>query len=122
MSVQMATAVGVAVVGIASDHTGVALTGAALTAMLAVNLPNSRAAEKEADLIGIELAAKAGYNPAAAVTLWQKMAAVSKTRTPQFLSTHPAPENRQQDLAKLESEMAPYYAPDAEHPVYPLHN
>lgn len=122
MSMQMATAVGVAVVGVASDNTGVALTGAALTAMLAVNLPNSRAAEKEADLIGIELAAKAGYNPAAAVTLWKKMAAVSKSRTPQFLSTHPAPENRRQNLAKLESEMAPYYAPDAEHPVYPLYN
>jgi predicted Zn-dependent protease len=122
MSMQMATAVGVAVVGIASDNTGVALTGAALTAMLAVNLPNSRAAEQEADLIGIELAAKAGYDPAAAATLWQKMAAVSKSRTPQFLSTHPAPENRQQNLAKLESEMARYYAPNAEHPVYPLYN
>ena len=66
MSMQIATSVGVAAVGIASDNTGVALTGAALTAMLAVNLPNSRAAETEADRIGIELAAKAGYDPAAA--------------------------------------------------------
>ena len=49
-------------------------------------------------------------------------AATSKTRTPQFLSTHPAPENRQGNLAKLESEMAKYYTPDAEHPVYPLYN
>jgi predicted Zn-dependent protease len=53
MSVQLATSVGVAVVGIASDNTGVALTGAALTAMLVVTLPNSRSAEKEADRIGI---------------------------------------------------------------------
>jgi predicted Zn-dependent protease len=120
MSIQIASSVGVAVVGIASDNTGVALTGAALTAMLAVNLPNSRAAESEADQIGIELAAKAGYDPAAAATLWQKMGAVSKSSTPQFLSTHPAPENRQQKLAKLATKMAPYYEPDAEHPVYAL--
>lgn len=120
MSMQMATAVGVAVVGVASDNTGVALTGAALTAMLAVNLPNGRAAEKEADRIGIELAAKAGYDPAAAAILWQKMGAISKSKVPQFLSTHPNPENRQAELAKLEPQMRQYYHPDAEHPVYRL--
>jgi predicted Zn-dependent protease len=120
MSMQMATAVGVAVVGIASDNTGVALSGAALTAMLAVNLPNSRAAEKEADRMGIELAAKAGFDPAAAATLWNKMGAVSKSSTPQFLSTHPAPANRQQELAQLEPEMRKYYDPDASHVIYPL--
>ncbi len=120
MSVQMAAAVGVAVVGIASDNTGVALTGAALTAMLAVTLPNSRAAEKEADQIGIELAAKAGYDPAAAATLWQKMGAASKSSTPQFMSTHPAPDNRQEKLAKLAPKMMQFYHPDADHPIYPL--
>jgi len=120
MSVQMATAVGVAVVGIASDNTGVALTGAALTAMLAVTLPNSRAAEKEADVIGIELAARAGYDPRAAVTLWQKMGKISKSGTPQFMSTHPSPGNRLERLAQLESKMLPLYQPEAEHPVYRL--
>ncbi len=120
MSIQIATAVGVAVVGVASDNTGVALTGAALAAMLAVNLPNSRAAEKEADRIGIELAARAGYDPAAAATLWQKMGAESKSQMAQFLSTHPAPENRQKKLAQLESEMAPYYRSNVSHPVYLL--
>ena len=120
MSMQIATSVGVAAVGIASDNTGVALSGAALTAMLAVNLPNSRAAENEADRIGIEIAAKAGYDPAAAATLWQKMGAASKSGTPQFLSTHPNPENRQQTLAKLEESMRQYYDPDAEHPVYQM--
>jgi predicted Zn-dependent protease len=120
MSMQIATSLGVAVVGIASDNTGAALTGAALTAMLAVNLPNSRSAEKEADRIGIELAAKAGYDPAAAATLWQKMGATSKSETPQFLSTHPAPENRQEKLTKLALKMAPYYESDGDHPVYVL--
>ncbi len=118
MSVQIATAVGVAAVGIASDNTGAALTGAALTAMLAVTLPNSRAAEKEADRIGIELAAKAGYDPAAAATLWQKMGAVSNSKMPQFLNTHPDSDNRQAKLAKLAPKMMQYYFPDADHPVY----
>lgn len=120
MSVQIAAAAGVAAVGIASDNTGVALTGAALTAMLAVTLPNSRAAENEADRIGIELAAKAGYDPRAAATLWQKMAAASKFKMPQFMSTHPNPDNRQETLRQLEAEMMPYYNPMAEHPVYRL--
>jgi len=120
MSMQIATSVGVAVVGVASDSKGVALTGAALAAMLAVNLPNSRAAEKEADRMGIELAAKAGFNPAAAASLWQKMAALNKSSPPQFLSTHPSPGNRQQELARLEPLMMQYYSPDAVHPVYPL--
>ncbi len=121
MSIQIAAAVGVAAVGIASDNTGIALTGAALTAMLVVTLPNSRAAEKEADLIGIELAAKAGYDPAAAATLWQKMGATSKSKTPQFLNTHPDSDNRQQKLAKLAPKMMQYYFPDADHPVYRMH-
>jgi len=120
MSMQIATSVGVAVVGVASDNTGVALTGAALAAMLAVNLPNSRAAEKEADRIGIELAARAGFNPAAAATLWKKMGAAAKSGTPQFLSTHPEPENRQKELAQLEPEMKKLYFPYAQHRVYPL--
>jgi predicted Zn-dependent protease len=120
MSMQMATAVGVAAVGIASDNTGVALTGAALTAMLVVNLPNGRAAENEADQIGIELAAKAGYDPRAAATLWQKMGKASKSNPPQFLSTHPSPANRQQTLRELEDPMLEYYDPSAEHPVYRL--
>ena len=118
MSVQMATAVGVAVVGVASDNTGVALTGAALTAMLAVTLPNSRAAENEADQIGIELAARAGYDPRAAATLWQKMGEESKSGMPQFLSTHPNPENRQEKLATMEKKMLPLYSPESDHPVY----
>ena len=120
MSVQMAAAIGVAAVGIASDNTGVALTGAALTAMLVVTLPNSRAAEKEADTMGIRLATLAGYDPRAAASLWQKMGDENKSNPPQFLSTHPSADNRQQRLTKLAYKLLPLYEPDAYHPVYQL--
>jgi predicted Zn-dependent protease len=122
MSVQMASSVGVAAVGIASDSHGLALTGAALAAAYAVQMPNSRSAETEADQIGIELAAKAGYDPAAAATLWQKMGKVGGPTPPQWMSTHPDPANRQARLAKLEPEMRRYYDPDAPHPAYSFRN
>jgi Zn-dependent protease with chaperone function len=77
-------------------------------AALAVTLPNSREAEAEADQIGIELAARAGFDPRASVTLWQKMAREGG-RLPEFLSTHPAPENRAEQLAKLITRVEPLY-------------
>jgi len=118
MSVAMASSVGVLAVGVATDNKSAAMTGAAAAAALAVTLPNSRAAENEADRIGIELAAKAGYNPEAAVTLWRKMNAQSKSHPPQFLSTHPNPENREKTLAALVPEMSAYYHPHENHKAY----
>lgn len=118
MSVVIASSIGIAAVAVASDNSAGALTGAALAASLAVTKPNSRAAEREADRIGIELAAKAGYDPRAAASLWAKMAEVGGARVPQWLSTHPDPENRQQRLAELTPEMLPYYDPTADHPSY----
>lgn len=120
MSVQMASSLGVLAVGVAADNKGLALGGAALAAKYAVNMPNSRSAETEADRIGIELAAKAGYDPRAAASLWRKMGAVGGAAPPQWLSTHPNPENRQKRLASLEQEMMAYYRPNADHPSYPL--
>ena len=98
MSRAMATSIGVIAVGAASDNNGIAMAGAAIAAKLALELPNSRTAESEADQIGMELATRAGYDPEAAVTLWQKMGDLSEDRPPAFLSTHPAPENRQAAL------------------------
>jgi len=54
--------------------------------------------ESEADLVGMELAARGGYNPRAGVTLWQKMGQASKGAPPQFLSTHPASDTRIQEI------------------------
>ena len=89
-----------------------------MAAAVAITLPNSRTSEAEADRMGIELAAKAGYDPRAAATLWEKMAKVGGKGPPQFLSTHPAPANRQQTLRVLADEMMVYYVNKAPRPVY----
>lgn len=121
MSVAMASQAGVIAAGLLSDKPGQTMAMAAVAAQLAVNLPNSRAAETEADRIGIELAAKAGYDPHAAVTLWKKMAAVGGGKDPpQFLSTHPNDAARQQTLAGLVAPMMQYYRPTGPWPTFPV--
>jgi predicted Zn-dependent protease len=122
MSVALATTVGVAAAGAVSDRPGLTMAGASAAAALAITLPNSRTAETEADRIGIELAAKAGYDPRAAVTLWEKMGKVGGDHPPQFLSTHPSPENRQQTLQSLVPQMLPYYQSKEPRPVFKLQN
>lgn len=74
-----------------------------------MTLPNSRTNEKEADVIGLELAARAGYDPRAALTLWQKMNAAGGARPPEFMSTHPAPENRMAGLQRIIPTVMPLY-------------
>ncbi|KXU38392.1 peptidase M48 [Ventosimonas gracilis] len=76
---------------------------------LLMTLPNSRQNENEADLIGLELAARAGYNPNAAVTLWQKMAAKAGGAPLEFLSTHPSSENRINNLQAVIPKVLPLY-------------
>jgi predicted Zn-dependent protease len=121
MSVAMATRVGVAAAGVLSeDNAGAVMGAAALAAQFAVELPNSRTAESEADEIGIEIAAKAGYNPNAAVTLWEKMGAASGAGPPQFMSTHPSPSNRQERLRELAPQMMEYYRAASDPPSYPI--
>jgi predicted Zn-dependent protease len=63
-----------------------------------LSLTFSRDDESDADLVGMELAARAGYNPAAGITLWQKMGAANKGAPPQFLSTHPSGPTRIKDI------------------------
>jgi predicted Zn-dependent protease len=73
-------------------------------------LPFSRDQESEADQIGLELMARAGYDPHAAVTLWNKMSAAEQTGTPKFLSTHPAPKERIKDIEKNLPRVMPLYS------------
>jgi predicted Zn-dependent protease len=115
MSIAMTTALATTAATIAigsregaSPGAGLALTGAQLAAVLAIQLPNSRQGEAEADQIGIELAARAGYDPKAAVTLWEKMGKEGGA-PPEFLSTHPSPQNRAARLAELGRQVTPLY-------------
>jgi len=78
-------------------------------ATVGLQLPNSRQAESEADSIGIEMAAKAGYNPNAAVSLWKKMLALGGSNGPGWLSTHPAPEDRIQAMQVRAQQLMPVY-------------
>lgn len=76
---------------------------------IALDLPFSRQMESEADLYGLELAARAGYDPRAAVTLWQKMAAQEQGGGPGFLSTHPASADRMMALQAALPGVLPLY-------------
>jgi predicted Zn-dependent protease len=76
---------------------------------VALTLPHSRASESEADRYGVELAARAGFDPRTAVHLWEKMSSASSNGVPQFLSTHPSPDNRIQALTALVPQMMPIY-------------
>lgn len=131
MSVDILTKVAVAAVTVAvvaSDQSGnqnqrqqnmnttqdlAILAGAAF-----VTLPNSRGAETEADKLGIELAAQAGYDPQSAITLWEKMMAETGNKSKgDFMSTHPSPPNRieafrtlQEPMQKIYKERVPLYA------------
>lgn len=97
--------IGAAVLGVGEGMASLAN----LAAQVTYGLPNSREFEREADRIGIELAARAGYDPNAAVTLWQKMGRASGGSGPAFLSTHPTAADRITDLQKYAVQVMPLY-------------
>ena len=101
MSSGLLTQLGVVAAGIASDNQAIA-AGLAGAATLGYTLPHSRTQESEADAIGLRYMARAGYDPRAAVKLWENMEAYGGDQPPQFLSTHPSHGNR---IARLEELM-----------------
>lgn len=125
MSRALAMQLGITAMSIAvSDekYGGIAIQGTAMAAIIALELPNSRTAESESDRLGIEIAAKAGFDPKAAVTLWKKMADESGQKDSRFdfLSTHPAPVKRMEELEILTQAMMPYYEDMSPKPVHPV--
>ncbi|MPY73561.1 MAG: M48 family metalloprotease [Alphaproteobacteria bacterium] len=108
VSQQMALQLGLAGLGMAGSGAQLAqLAGSAAT--LGVVLPFSRKQEAEADHIGVIMMAKAGYDPRAAVTLWQNFGKLGGDRAPEFLSTHPAPASRIQEIQALMPEAMAVY-------------
>ncbi|MBC3373654.1 M48 family metallopeptidase [Pseudomonas sp. SWRI92] len=94
-----------AIFGLGQDSLALADT----VANYGMTLPNSRGNENEADLIGLELAARAGYDPNAAITLWNKMAKASEGAPPEFMSTHPASSSRIASLQAAIPKVMPLY-------------
>ncbi len=121
MSVAMASQAGILAAGVLSDKPVTSMAAAAAAATVAIQLPNSRAAETEADQIGIKLAAKAGYDPNAAITLWQKMGRIGGGKAPPaWLSTHPSDQQRQQRLSELAPKMMKFYHQPGVRPSHPV--
>ena len=81
-----------------------------------LTLKFSRDDETEADIVGMDLAARAGYDPAAGVSLWQKMLATNKGAPPQWISTHPASDNRIREIQAKLPKVQPLYEKAAKPP------
>jgi len=89
---------------------GSAISAANQAAQYILVLPNSRQNESEADAIGLELAARAGFKPEAAISVWQKMNKATQGKgPPEFLSTHPSGETRIEQLSELMPAVEPLY-------------
>jgi predicted Zn-dependent protease len=106
MAAQATIGIGAALLGLGQGPADLAGTG--YQALVATRF--SRTDEAEADRMGLELAARAGYDPHAGVSLWQKMiAADGGAQQPEFLSSHPADENRVREIEALLPAVMPLY-------------
>src|SRR5258708_14741951 len=105
----MAEQVGVSVVSTALGlgDLGAQLTQPVLDVTFA--LPHSRAHETEADRIGVELAARSGFDPRASVSLWQKMGKLGGGKPVEWMSTHPSDQTRIRDLQSYSERVIPLY-------------
>lgn len=103
------TGIGVTAVSVIA---GLSDTGAALlstAADVALSLPFSRSQETEADNVGTELMARAGYDPREAVVVWEKMSSAEGRGVPEVLSTHPSNESRISNLTSISAKVYPLY-------------
>jgi predicted Zn-dependent protease len=114
MSIEFASQTGQQLLGTVlqgSQQGAMVMAALGLGTQYGIALPYSRAHEAEADLIGLDLMAKAGFDPRGSVTLWRNMAKISTDSPPEILSTHPAHETRINGLdANMEGAYATYKA------------
>ncbi|TWT22266.1 M48 family metallopeptidase [Luteimonas marina] len=107
---QMGAAGAVQLLGaLAGDYGQLATQGGSMLAQTGFLLPGSRAQESEADVVGQRMMAQAGFDPRAAVALWQNMIAAGGSRPPQWLSTHPDPQSRISELQARANTLVPTY-------------
>jgi len=116
MSEQVLKSVGVSMAAAMLNLGQVSTELLSQAANLAVSLPYARRQESDADLVGLELAARAGHDPRAAVAVWQKMSALSQAgaksgagQPPQFFSTHPSNANRIREIEANLPRVLPLY-------------
>ncbi|WP_174873034.1 M48 family metallopeptidase [Vogesella oryzae] len=109
MSQAYAQQAGLSIVGQLAGLSQGSMELAALATDVALTKPHSRGMESEADTIGLELMARAGFNPQASITLWQKMLKAGGGSGPGFLSTHPSGEDRIAQLQRLIPKVMPLY-------------
>jgi predicted Zn-dependent protease len=108
-SQQAAEGMVLGVIGAAAGLSNTSQQLAQLVTNVTFDLPHSRQDETEADRIGVELAARSGYDPRAAVSLWQKMNQLGGSAPPQILSTHPSSQSRIDDLKVYSERVEPLY-------------
>lgn len=114
MSQETAVNTGISLIqAVAAPQTALGQTAMGLLgvgAQYGIILPYSRTHESEADIIGLDLMAKAGFNPRASITLWEKMAAAGNGQEPaEFMSTHPSHSTRIDELNSHMTKALPYY-------------
>lgn len=109
MATQAAVAAGTIYAGSRGTNAGYAAAALGLGAEVGILLPFSRTQESEADTLGQRYMAQAGFDPRAAVTLWDKMGAQGGSKPPAFLSTHPSSGNRAQALNQQAQQLLPVY-------------
>ena len=109
MSEAMAQQIGMEALGASGKLGEGALQAVNIALGIGVGLPFGRKQESEADYIGLELMAKAGYDPRAAITFWHKMESASGGKPPEFLSTHPSSEHRIRDIEAALPKFIPTY-------------
>lgn len=113
VSIEMATSTGMQLLqALAGEQTAekqLVFAALGIGTRFGVSMPFSRKHESEADLIGLEMMAKAGFDPRQAVTLWENMQAAGGKAPPEFLSTHPSGDTRIRELNKHMEKAWPYY-------------